>query len=154
MGGSWWARFTIMISVFACALYVLMPTLIGNDAKDRLKSQVVELSPSDESAMDLPGIGEALEAKVLPALTDVFGDDWIEESNYYGSASADRLEIRVSEDKELDVINAALESAENDGPLGCTTSVRVEAKSIQTDNNFRTPTGVTCKTIEIITLFL
>ena len=44
MGGSWWARFTIIISVFACALYVLMPTLIGNDAKDRLKSQVVDLN--------------------------------------------------------------------------------------------------------------
>ena len=112
MGGSWWARFTIIISVFACALYVLMPTLIGNDAKDRLKSQVVELNPAEESVMDLPGIGEALEAKVLPALASTFGDDWVEESNYYGSASTDRLEIRVSEDKDFDVINAALEGVE------------------------------------------
>ena len=128
MGGSWWARFTLIMLAFATALYVLMPTLIGNDAQDRLKAQVTEVNPGVEGAADEPGIGEALEARVLPALASTFGAEWVSESTYYGSASTDRLEITVAEEKEIDVINSALtgvegvvaEKGERDGEIWIT----------------------------------
>ena len=128
MGGSWWARFTFIMLAFATAMYVLMPTLIGNDAQDRLKAQVTEVNPGVEGAADQPGIGEALEARVLPALASTFGAEWVSESTYYGSASTDRLEITVAEEKEIDVINSALagvegvvaEKGERDGEIWIT----------------------------------
>ena len=112
MGGSWWARFTVILLALIGALYVLSPTLIGNDAQDRLKDQVAEVAGEGSGAGNQPGIGKALEESVLPALASTFGAEWVTESNYYGSATTDRLEILVSEEKDIDVINAALVSVE------------------------------------------
>ena len=50
MGGSWWARFTVILLALAGALYVLSPTLIGNDAQDRLKDQVTEVAGNEGAA--------------------------------------------------------------------------------------------------------
>jgi protein-export membrane protein SecD len=122
MGGSWWARFTLILTLFGIALYVMMPTFLGEDATDRFKA---EMSASEESEEVGKNIELALQAAVLPRLTQTFGEEWITEHSYYGTAKEDRLEIRYAEEKDLDVVNAALadvpglvaEAGERDGEI-------------------------------------
>jgi preprotein translocase subunit SecD len=105
MAGSWWARFTLILTLFGIALYVMMPTFLGEDATDRFKAAMAVSEGNDEVGNN---IELALEAAVLPRLEKTFGAEWITEHSYYGTAKEDRLEIRYAEAKDLDVINAAL----------------------------------------------
>jgi preprotein translocase subunit SecD len=104
MGGSWWARFTLILTLFGIALYVMMPTFLGEDATDRFKAEIAAAENNEEIGKN---IELALEAAVLPRLAKTFGPDWVTEHSYYGTAKEDRLEIRYAEEKDLGVINAA-----------------------------------------------
>jgi preprotein translocase subunit SecD len=105
MGGSWWARFTLILTLFGIALYVMMPTFLGADAAGRFKA---EMAASEGDSEIGKNIELALKAAVLPRLAKTFGEDWVTEHSYYGTTKEDRLEIRYAEKKDLDVINAAL----------------------------------------------
>jgi preprotein translocase subunit SecD len=82
----------------------MMPTFLGDDATDRFKAEVSAAENNEEIGKN---IELALEAAVLPRLAKTFGEDWVTEHSYYGTAKEDRLEIRFAEKKDLDVINAA-----------------------------------------------
>ena len=47
MGGSWWARIIFIFSVFLLAIYVLLPTFVGEDARTKLQAQVEEQRQTD-----------------------------------------------------------------------------------------------------------
>ena len=105
MGGSWWARFTLILTVFAIAQYEMMPTFLGKDAVERFKEQArtaegVELSGEVAEGYATGDIAVVLEEEAIPRLKTAFGDEWVEDVNYYGSAKEDRLEIKVAEERE------------------------------------------------------
>jgi len=75
MSGSWWARIVFILSVFLLAIYVLLPTFVGEDARTKLQAQVAEQRQSDSVGTSDPETSDpaATDASNLEAGADAEG---------------------------------------------------------------------------------